>query len=371
MAWFWVWILVWLPYDRPVSNQAIQRCWLRYAMGRVLIYFLLLVLMIVVPVTGALALAVLGPQPYLLAEGGLPAAWEQERPIGQGGRVLATRHETPEQARAALEQVLARVPHTSLTQTPYSARYSDGRRHGLLLPVEHVLVHLSAPSAAQRDALLQALPFVRENPEPGRLWLLLERQTAWAIAALVLYMLSFGLLMIRGASWAAQVRPAPGTPVDDARQLRARLLAVNDMDVPYTVQQQADDTLLVSWRVADSNALEPGGHDGVRYQHQLRLALDESSHTVRAVQDAIRHDSGSSLTRLVRQVRWRRSIDFWQWDAAAAMGLHYRPGTGWVPQLRYRYVYDSTTLRSPFISATLGSGWTWRPVLGFWRALCG
>jgi hypothetical protein len=54
------------------------------------------------------------------------------------------------------------------------------------------------------------------------------------------YLLLWFALLFRGGAWAASIAPAPGVAPVSAETLRARLLAVNDLGLPFQAQAIID-----------------------------------------------------------------------------------------------------------------------------------
>jgi hypothetical protein len=225
---------------------------MRPSRRRIIVYVAGLVAGIVVPVAAALLIGALGPAPYLLDEDGLGPEWSSPRRFSDGSTVSVTAFQTPAAANQHAASLGRSIPTTSTSQILNVVRYTraDDRRRGLLLPVDRHIVHVEAADDEAIDARLHALPFIHENPEKNPLFVLFTEHLGLAFAGLALYVAAFGIAMARGGSWAAEIAPRPRTAPVTAKTLRARILALNDLDLPFHVREESDG-LVAEWRIAD------------------------------------------------------------------------------------------------------------------------
>jgi hypothetical protein len=335
---------------------------------RIFLYVAGIVAAIVVPIAGAFLLAFLGPAPYVVDEDSLGAEWESPRTFPDGSTVSVTAFLSSAEAVQEAESISRSIPTSSTSQTLDVVRYTraDDQRRGLLLPVGHRLVHVEAANARGVDERLAALPFIRENPEKNLMWLLFTDHIGAALAGLAVYILGLGVFMARGASWAAQIAPAARTAPVAADTLRSRILALNDLDLPFHVREEPN-RLVAEWRIANGRwigLMEAGGLQDV---HRIYMDLDPEGHQVRSL-DVRRTVSWSAgIARLGASFSFFRGISFFNYGREVMMGVFFRDGRWTTRAYDYRFVL--TEMKTPLVQAIVASGWRFTPVVTLNRSL--
>lgn len=161
------------------------------------------------------------------------------------------------------------------------------------------LIFASGATEAEASERLNATgAFAANDSDPGvtqeakEFWLYQPR--ALIALALVMLVLSVGWFF-RGSSWAATTEPKPGVTVQSAEEVRRRLLAVNNLDVPYTVREDGRNRFIVSYRFGDAKWVDLARAHGMSRTHRIIMELDESSHSVRPTEQASRLDWSAGL----------------------------------------------------------------------------
>ena len=273
-------------------------------------------------------------------------------------------------ARQGAGVVLKAVPRTSTELTPGLTRYTrrDNGRRGLVLALGTRVVQVEAADGGRVDTRLAALPFVVENPERNPVTILFTRHLLLALLGGTGYLLLWFALLFRGGAWAASITPARGVTPVPAETLRDRLLAINDLDLPFQVRKEGR-RLVAEWRIADARWIGLMELGGLTKAHQVHLELDPDTHTVRA-QD---RDRTVSWNGRVAHLGWSwsffRGISFFQYERGAAVGLFFQDGR-WTTTA-YNYRFDLVEMKNPLIQAVVESGWTFAPVVTFFRPLGG
>ena len=335
---------------------------------RIILYVAGIIAAVVVPVAGAFLLAWAGPAPYLLDEDGLGREWSSPRTYPDGSTVSVTAFPTAAAAIQESEATSQSIPTSSTSRTLNVVRYTraDDQRRGLLLPVGRRIVHVEAADDRGVEARLQALPFIRENPEKNLVWLLFSDHTGVALAALAVYILGFGVFMARGASWAAEIAPAARAAPIPPDTLRSRILALNDLDLPFHVREEPN-RLVAEWRIADarwSGLMEAGGLHDV---HRIYMDLHPEKHQVRSL-DVHRTLSWSAgIARLGGSFSFFRGISFFEYSRGILVGVFFRDGRWTTKAYDYRFVLSE--MKKPLVQAIVGSGWRFTPVVTLSRSL--
>jgi hypothetical protein len=323
------------------------------------------------PVAVCLVLIFRGPPPYLLKADRLGPEWADSTPhnFPDGTSVTVYSYADEAAARQGAGAVLKAVPRSSTEMTTGATRYTrrDNERRGLVTAVSNRVLRVEAAHDARVDARLGALPFVVENPEKGPLTILFTRYLLPVLLGLVCYLLLWFALLFRGGAWAASLPPAPGAAPVPAETLRARLLAVNDLGLPFQVAEAGPGGQLVAeWRIADARWIGLMEAGGLAKAHQIHLQLDPGARTVWA-QD---RDRTISWSAGVARPRWSwsffRGISFFQYERGLAAGLFFKDGR-WTTTA-YNYLFHLAEMKNPLIRAIVESGWTFAPVVWMGRS---
>ena len=174
--------------------------------------------------------------------------------------------------------------------------------------------------------------------------------------------------LFRGGAWAASIASAPGVAPVSAETLRARLLAVNDFDLPFQVREEGRRGRLVAeWRIADARWLGLMEAGGLTAAHQVHLELDLKAHRVLAQARSWAISWSAGVPHLGRSWSFFRGINFFEFERGALVGLFFKDGR-WTTTA-YNYRFHLAEMKNPLIQAVVGSGWTFAPVVTFFRPL--
>lgn len=335
---------------------------------RIVLYVSAIVAAVVVPVAIGLAPGFLGPAPYLLDEAGPGPGWSSPRRFPDGSTVSVTAYPSPGAASEATESISQSIPASSTSRTLNVVRYTradDGRR-GLLLPVGRRIVRIEAADDRTVDERLRSLPFIRANPEKNRVWTLFSEHAGVALAGLGLYILALGILVARGGSWAAEiVPPAKPAPVA-AETLRPRILALNDLRLPFHVREESN-RLVAEWRIADDRWVGLMEAGGLREVHRIYMELDAKGHRVRSLDEHQTVSWGGGSAEVGRSFSFFRGISFFGYGRGTQVGLFFRNGRWTTRAYDYRFVLSE--MKAPLVEAIVGSGWKYTPVVTLFRPL--
>lgn len=287
--------------------------------------------------------------------------------VPPGGSTIVARYPDATTATAAAERYL--IAAVGAAPAPdRDGRVTVTRPVGdvmsLLVAGRTVLV-LTGATVREVDARLAAAPVRIEREEsPGtaaarEFWLYRPVVLGGLIVLLVLVA---ALWFFKGSSWAASAPAQAGVAPVPAETLRQRLLAVNALDVPLTVEEESPGgRLVVTWRFADAKWVDHARAHGMRRTHRLLLELDARRHVVRPTEQSSSLDwsAGPSGAR----IQWRTGmgITFFQVESQRVFGLRVDADGRFIPELSYSYTFNLQEMKSPFIAATTGAGWTWRP----------
>ena len=156
-------------------------------------------------------------------------------------------------------------------------------------------------------------------------------------------------------------RPADGTPELERAEVERRLLALGGDKVPFTVQRGSEGDLEAQWKIVDAQWYEIFAKASLQKSHKLLLALDETEHEVRVLEEAW-------------EVSWRAGTPELRLSAEKFQGRSFGSksfGTGYaftgVDPLDwgqvYNYRFDVSEMKDPVIDVVTGAGWSFVPVL--------
>lgn len=183
------------------------------------------------------------------------------------------------------------------------------------------------------------------------------------LIGLAVFLVLWFYLMIRGATWAASVPSLPGVAPISADDLRARLLAINDLNLPFQVRAQSDGRLVAEWRIAEAKWIGILQAGGLHMAHRVIMELDPATHKVR-VQDRSQSIAWSAGAASVGG-SWSffQGITFFQYERGIEVGLFLKDGK-WTTTA-YNYRFQLSEMKNPLIEAIVASGWEFTPVAAF------
>ncbi|MCX6853943.1 MAG: hypothetical protein NTV80_03455 [Verrucomicrobia bacterium] len=179
---------------------------------------------------------------------------------------------------------------------------------------------------------------------------------------MVLLVCIYSLWFFKGIGWCARAQPVPGARILPESELVSRVMAINHLDVPFTLTRgDKPNELIADWRYADAKWLDLARAHGVRRTFRMKLTLDESSHTVRATDYTAEFDW--SVGRSSASIQWKAAMGvvFFQKEQQTIFGLQVDEQGYLSPVMSYTYKFDLSEMKSPIITTIIQSGWTWRP----------
>lgn len=174
------------------------------------------------------------------------------------------------------------------------------------------------------------------------------------------------LWFFKGSSWAATIPAVAGTSPLSIDELRARLLAVNALEVPFSVAEESPGgRVVVTWRFADARWVDMARAHGMRRTHRILMELDPKEQIVRPTDQFSSIDWSAGPGGGALQWRAGMGITFFQVEHRRVFGLQVDEHGRFQPKLSYSYTFNLQEMKAPFIQAVTNAGWTWRP--SAWR----
>jgi hypothetical protein len=212
--------------------------------------------------------------------------------------------------------------------------------------------------------------FLLLNAEPEGLATLLTDYLAFAVVGLVVYGLLWSCFLCRGGAWATQTAPSPDVPPVAALELRQRLLALNDLNLPFHVREEANGQLVAEWRIVDAKWAGILNAGGLKQAHQIHLELDPAAHKVRCQDRSLTISWNAGVAELSGSFSFFRGISLFEYQSSALAGVFFKDSR-WTVGQAYHYRFALAEMKNPLIEAIIGSGWMFAPVITYWRWLGG
>jgi hypothetical protein len=210
---------------------------------------------------------------------------------------------------------------------------------------------------------------VRLKPRRGRLILFFVAAFA-AVVVPVASLLVLAAVGARAGSWAARIDPPADVEPLPVGELRARLLELNDLEAPFQLRQRKQSSLVAEWRIADARWTGLFEKAGLSVAHSVRIRLDPKRRRVRAIDTHKKLRWSAGAPRASWAFSFFRGITFYHVESEKAFGVLLVDGQ-WKVDRAYDYSFNINELKRPVVEAVVRGGWTWQPVVTFFRPLGG
>lgn len=188
---------------------------------------------------------------------------------------------------------------------------------------------------------------------------------------LVFLLLLIGVCVLAAALWASRVGSWAGTAAPkarahpaDAATLRAQLLAINELALPFKIREKTNGDLVAEWQIADAQWATLMGAKHLSKQHKITMRLCKSDTTVRVIEEDRTVSWNAGIARVGFSMQYFRGIVFYQYERGVEGGLSFK-NAKWQLGAAYRYRFADFEMRNPLMHAAVHNGWAFRPVLSF------
>lgn len=154
-------------------------------------------------------------------------------------------------------------------------------------------------------------------------------------------------------------RPAAGTPVRSAEEVKQALLGLNRPTAPYRLvdgkSEQVD--LIAEWRIVEASWYEVFSKAGLSKTFRIYLKLDPEKHEVRASDREYTLEWSVGVPKLSLAVSsFKGQIQEVEFGTAYAFTETLAPGQV------YNYRFNTKEIKQPLQDAVTSSGWTYRGI---------
>lgn len=159
-------------------------------------------------------------------------------------------------------------------------------------------------------------------------------------------------------------KPKVGIAPVPADELRQKLLALNNDEVPFSLTAGPggdEGDLVAQWKIVDAKWYEVFAKAGLKKTHKIYLALDEGDGEVRVLEESWEVDWRMGVPEMSLSAEWfrGRTIGTKEFGVAYAFTGVNPLDYGQV----YKYKFDVSEMKDPIAEVVTGAGWTFRPVL--------
>lgn len=235
-----------------------------------------------------------------------------------------------------------------------------------LLRAGRTIVAYTAPNAAAVSSVLAESPIVMkaaavDKKTEDEFWL----YRVPVLIAIVVGLVAFATIyFFKGAMWASEAPAAAGVAPVPSATLRERLMAINELDVPFSISPSLEDSslLVATYRYADAKWMDLARVHGMRRTYRIVMKLDEKAGTVRPTEQIATMDWSAGPAGANFQWMTARGITFFQYEHQRVFGLQLDSNFKFTPKLSYQYTFNLQEMKAPIIDAVTRSGWRWRPM---------
>jgi outer membrane protein TolC len=154
-------------------------------------------------------------------------------------------------------------------------------------------------------------------------------------------------------------KPAAGTPVLGAEEVRTRILAVGRPTAPFQIVDGAAEQvdLIAQWKIVDAKWFEIFAKAGLSKSFRIFMKLDSAAHEVRAVDREYTVAWSAGVPKMTLAASAFRGQSQ-QIEFGKAYGFTEKLETGQI----YNYKFDTSEMKKPLQAAIASCGWTYKGV---------
>ena len=142
--------------------------------------------------------------------------------------------------------------------------------------------------------------------------------------------------------------------------LEQRLLAVNNEQVPFSVQPGEESDIEAHWKIVDADWYEIFAKAGLKKSHRIYLKLDADKHEVKALEESWEVEWRAGVPSFSLSMQKQQGRTLFSKSAGTAYAF-----TGVNPLdfgQAYSYRFDVSEMKDPLIETIISSGWSYVPV---------
>ncbi len=297
----------------------------------------------------------------------------------EGGTIKAFLCEGEKQAKQSFEAYSKNVAQEAGTSQFSGPGYHSYELHekgiaGRVERIGRVILHAEAKDPVSAEKLIKSSGIMRSNPEAN--WLTAFFGAKTYIPHMVIFVILYAAIQLRiwnrVTGWATRVPAKPGVEPVSEQELRRRLLAINDEDVPFRVVEAKGGKIEATWRLADAKWAGIMTLNKVKEVRTLQLRPSDKEKICRALDigKSVRSSGDGLKLGFSMMGYFFRGVVLAQWEYEAQYGFTFREGKIRFEKV-YEYRFDHRELERPIVEVITSSGWQYRPVLFISKILGG
>ena len=153
-----------------------------------------------------------------------------------------------------------------------------------------------------------------------------SRELAFLLSLIGVCILAAAVWASRVGSWTGTAIPKVGAKPADAATLRARLLAMNELALPFKISEKRNGDLIAEWQIADAQWAMLMEAKHLSKQHKITMRLCESDTTVRVIEEDRTLSWSAGVAGISFSLNYFRGIVFYQYERGFEGGLILKNG---------------------------------------------
>ena len=236
--------------------------------------------------------------------------------------------------------------------------------------IDRVVVHIEGREEEKINQLFKNSGMLTPNPKAN---LLTEIFRSGRIIDKYLWHILIFILIYCGlqfpiwnwvTAWATTIHPEKGiVPVEES-ELRRRLLALNDLDVPFQISERKNGKIDATWRLADAKWAGLMTANKITEVRIIRLTLSDKEKVCRAVDitKSVKATADGLSFAFSFNSFFSRGVTFWEWTYRKQYGWIFKDGNLTFDTV-YEYKFSYDEIKDPIVNIVVQSGWQYKQVL--------
>ena len=188
------------------------------------------------------------------------------------------------------------------------------------------------------------------------------------------YFIIWFLFLLRLGSSIASVPPVPNTVACTESRLLTIIDQINDLEMPFNAIKDDKNEITIEWVSNKDKRKGILKREKVRKVIKVQIQLDSKSEIARTKYKTYsakfkRGFEGINPT-LSKEWKFFKGIVLTPFDPNCKTKLDYHDGN-WSVDNNHRLVFAEAELKVPLVKAICFNGWSYKPVMSFWRWLGG
>lgn len=227
------------------------------------------------------------------------------------------------------------------------------------------LFSLIAADEAKLNLLIDSFDLIKRNSTGRPLIFIFEENIGLVISAIILVALISAIIFLwlifhYGEVFARRSPPA-NRPVSSKREIKDRLLQLNEQKLPFSLREDEVYELIAEWKIAETGQFAPEKVSRIKTIGRVRLKLDENTNRVYVNNQRLTIDAGQSFIP---------SPTFFSGISLVEKRIDYSWGADlsrMSPDEIVEHNFDLRMIKDPVKRIILECGWTYAPAIWWFK----